>query len=195
MKPEVTVERWGGNAPDADPRRRRVLVLPGARYGAQLPGLHWPLRALALQGWQVWAASWDLSAIPGRAERRVIVETAIDLAIDEMAGDPHLIVAKSAGTLAAGWAADHSVPAVWTTPLLDDEECVGHIARASAPALLVAGSRDHTWDDTGAERAGKRVARIEGADHGWETGDWRTELDALRQLTCAVEDFATGLDA
>ena len=100
------------------------------------------------------------------------------------------MLSKSVGTFAAGWVADHEVPAVWTTPLLDDAGCVRDIARSRAPALLVAGERDFTWDDDGARRSGKDVVRVPGADHGWTTGQWRTELDAVALLTSAVERFA-----
>ena len=192
MTLDLTVDLWNGNTADAD-RGHRVLVLPGSRYSAQLPGLAWPMRALALQGWEVWCAVWDLSGVPGRDEARAVVERAIDRFIDQAGSAPQLVIAKSVGTLAAGWVADHGVPTVWTTPLLHDEDCVGHIARASSPALLVAGSQDHAWDDDAARRTGKQAVVIPGADHGWATGDWRTELDAVVQLTGAVEDFAARL--
>lgn len=109
MTLQVTVEQWADNTTDADPEHR-VLVLPGSRNGAQVPGLRWPLRA--------------------RAERQAIVDRAIGRFVDHVGGNPELVLAKSLGTLAAGWVADNSVPAVWTTPLLDDEECVENIARA-----------------------------------------------------------------
>jgi hypothetical protein len=127
------------------------------------------------------------------AERQALVDMPVADFVKQIGGLPQLVLAKSVGTLAAGWVADHSVPAIWTTPLLNDEVCVANIARASSAALLVAGSRDHTWDDDGARRAGKRVHKIAGADHGWQTGDWRTELDAVGQLTAVVDDFAMTL--
>lgn len=169
---------------------RRVLVLPGARYGVDRPGLAWPARALDLSGWQVWAATWTMPMDQPLAERQPLVDAALEDFVKRTGDLPQLVLAKSVGTLAAGWVADHSVPAIWTTPLLDDEQCVANIARASSAALLVAGSRDHTWDDAGARRAGKDVVRISGADHGWKTGNWTTELDAIEHLTRAVEDFA-----
>lgn len=192
MTLQITVEPLRDNAPDADPERS-VLVLPGARYSAQRPGLAWPLRALVLQRWQVWCAAWEIPRDRARAECQAVVDSALSRFLDQAEGIPQLVLAKSVGTLAAGWVADHSVPAVWTTPLLDDQECVADITRAISPALLLAGSRDQTWDDHAAERTGKQVVIIQGADHGWETGSWRTELEVVGKVADAVESFAAGL--
>jgi hypothetical protein len=170
-----------------------VLVLPGARYGAHLPGLSWPIRALEQGGWRVWVASWDMATGLPADERRRVVRAAIDRFVRLAGGVPDLVLSKSVGTLAAGWVADHDVPVVWTTPLLDDPDCVRDIARSQAPALLVAGERDFTWDDDAARATGKDVVRIPGADHGWVTGRWRTELDAVALLASAVERFAGAL--
>lgn len=90
-------------------------------------------------------------------------------------------------------AADHGVPAIWTTPLLNAEVCVRDLARADAPALLIGGSDDSTWDDAAAARTGLPRVIVPGADHSWETGDWREELAGIRQLCEAVEEFANRL--
>ncbi len=144
-----------------------------------------------MQGWQVWCAVWEMPMAQPRAHAQAVVDRAIRSFVDQVGGEPELVLAKSVGTLAAGWVADHEVPTVWTTPLLVDTECVENITRASSPALLLAGSRDHTWDDDAAQRTGKQVELIPGADHGWETGDWRTELDVVRRVAESVEDFAS----
>jgi hypothetical protein len=192
MAHDLEVAAWSMQDLDqADPRK--VLVLPGARYSAREPGLSWPTRALALGGWHVWVASWDMPMSQPRDERQAVVDAALDLFVQLADAVPDLVLSKSVGTLAAGWVADHDVPAVWTTPLLDDPGCVRDIARSHAPALLVAGDRDFTWDDDGARRSGKDVVRVPGADHGWQTGDWHTELAAVEEVTSAVERFADAL--
>ncbi|MEZ5097437.1 MAG: hypothetical protein R2731_15875 [Nocardioides sp.] len=183
------IERWadgggaGGDAP-------RVLVLPGSRYPAHRPGLAWPIRALELQGWQVWCAAWELARDATREECQVTVDAAVQRFLDVTGSQPQLVLAKSVATLAAQWVAEQHVPAVWTTPLLHDDECVANLARSSAPGLLVAGSRDHTWDDAAARRTGKEILVVPGADHGWQTGGWHTELGAVGEVTAAVADFA-----
>lgn len=191
MRSGVHVGLWDNKANSRD-SKLRVLILPGGRYGVERPGLAWPARALALHGWQVWAAAWNM---PIGQPAEALVDRAVDDFTAQSGDLPRLVLAKSAGTLAAGWVADHSIPAIWTTPLLIDEQCVADIARASSAALLVAGSRDHTWDDDGARRAAKTVHRIPDADHGWQTGDWRTELAAIGELTSVVEDFASNIVA
>ena len=189
MSHDFEVADWSADGSDRDDLPT-VLVLPGARYDAHRPGLSWPVRALALGGWRVWVASWDMPMGQPDDERRAVVCGALDRFVQLTGGVPDLVLSKSVGTFAAGWVADHEVPAVWTTPLLDDAGCVSDIARSGAPALLVAGERDFTWDDDGARRSGKDVVRVPGADHGWTTGQWRTELDAVALLTSAVERFA-----
>jgi len=172
---------------------RRVMVLPGSAYPVELPGLAFPVRALELQGWQVWGARWDLSVLESREERRRAVEHALDRFADTTQAVPGLVLAKSVGTLAAEWTADRGVPAVWTTPLLTDAGCAAAIGRSPAPALLVAGDRDFAWDAEAARESGKTVCLLSGPDHGWRTGDWGAEFDALRTMTGAIARFAESL--
>jgi len=192
MSESSDVSLWSGNLDDADPIRR-VLVLPGGGYPVQLPGLFLPMRALALAGWQVWAASWHVTGFKERSAAEEVVTHAADQFVTEVGAQPQLVLAKSLGTMAAGWVADRSIPAIWTTPLLTDDQCVDDISRASAPALLLAGSNDPAWDDTAASRTGKALTVISGADHGWQTGSWREELEILERLTAEVEQFAARL--
>lgn len=86
-----------------------VVRLPGARFDIDRPGLFWPARALALQGWQVWTAVWNMPMDQPAEERQELVDSAVDHFVDQVGGLPHLVVGKSVGTLAAGWVADHSV--------------------------------------------------------------------------------------
>jgi hypothetical protein len=146
-----------------------------------------------LDGWQIWAASWDVREAKDRSAVEAVVVGAAQQFVAQVGSNPQLVLAKSLGTLAAGWVADHHVPAVWTTPLLIDEKCVTDIERGAAPALLLAGSQDHTWDDAAARRTGKPARLIAGADHAWQTGDWREEIDVLGQVVAAVEEFAGSL--
>lgn len=183
---------WSGNLVDAEPSRR-VLVLPGGGYPVELLGLFLPMRALALAGWQVWAASWHVTGLTERDAAEEVVTRAADLFVTEVDAQPQLVLAKSLGTMAAGWVADRSIPAIWTTPLLTEEQCVDDISRASAPALLLAGSNDDAWDDIAARRTGKAPTVISGADHGWQTGSWREELEILERLTAEVDLFASRL--
>lgn len=205
---QVTVGPWRGNRPDADPRRR-LLVLPGRAYAIDMPVLFLPCRALADRGWTVWHASWDVADLDPVRSQEVVVEAATRLlaaADDEAnvgAGDDvrTWVLAKSLGTLAAGWARDAGLPAVWLTPLVAGDPSggaaagrsakdgptgaalLGAIAASSQPALLVGGGADPTWDRAAAEGTGQDVLEIAGADHVLYAGDWRGYLRALETVT------------
>lgn len=193
MEPHAELSRWPASRHETAPERR-VLVLPGKGYTAQLPGIHLPLRVLALQGWQVWTATWHgvekLDDVEGVED---LVVSACENLVRQARTLPQLVLAKSLGTMAAGWVADHDVPAIWTTPLLNDEVCVRDLARSTAPALMIAGSEDAAWDDTAAATTGLPYVMVPGADHGWQVGDWRSEVAAIHQLCEAVEEFASQL--
>lgn len=184
-------EPWPGNL--ADESAPAVLVLPGARYSAQLPGLALPLRALTLDGWNAHVAIWRMDRGLSRADSQRLVDEAC-AAFVEQHGLPGLVLAKSVGTLGAAWVAEHRLPAIWTTPLLDDPECVAALTRASAPAILVAGTGDRCWDPHAAASTKLPVHLIEGPDHGWQCDDWRRELEVLAELTESVVSFAGRLN-
>lgn len=120
-----------------------------------MTGLHLPMRALALQGRQVWTATWSgVDGLGNIKEVQALVVRACEDFVHQVGRLPQLVLAKSMGTLAAGWVADHGVPAMWTTPLLNAEVCVRDLARADAPALLMGGTDDPAWDDAAAARTG-----------------------------------------
>lgn len=106
-------------------------------------------------------------------------------------GLPHLVLAKSMGTLAAGWVADHDVPAIWTTPLLNAELCVRDLARSAAPALLTGGSEEPLWDDAAAALTGLPSVIVSGADHSWETGDSREELAGFEEFAARLQSVTS----
>jgi hypothetical protein len=57
-----------------------------------------------------------------------------------------LILAKSLGSYATAWASNRRYPAIWLTPVLTDDFVAEALARYSAAALLVGGTRDSLWD-------------------------------------------------
>lgn len=190
MSEAPLVRRWRGTPPDADPSRR-VLVLPGARYPVEMPGLWAPMRALALAGWEVHHATWDL----GGASDDTSLTTAWR-ACDELDGI-RLVLGKSVGSLAAGWAFDHDVPGIWLTPLLNSLACVVGLQQARAPFLLMAGARDQTWDeDVAAALAAdgpREVVSLGDCDHGLLAGSVSSELVIAQVIADATADFATRL--
>ena len=172
----------GGYAWDGD-RERVAIALPGALLGG-MPSLAFPLYALAARGWsavQVWDERRDRTG-----DATAWVTTRAEAAI-AAAGDPEtiVVVAKSLSTRAAGLVAERGWPAIWLTPLLDDAECVEGLRRRRAPALLVGGTSDPTWDGDLARELSDDVLELAHADHGLGTGSGPRPL--LANLTRIVE--------
>src|SRR4051812_18499567 len=129
-----------------------------------MPSLAFPLYALVARGWsavQVWDEWRDRS---GDATEWVRARAEAAFAA---AGAPAaaLVLAKSLSTRAAGLAAERSWPAIWRTPLLDDEECLAALRRRRAPALLVGGTAGRSWDGDLARALSEDVLELPRADH------------------------------
>jgi hypothetical protein len=93
------------------------------------------------------------------------VRAEISTVLDDLGGHP-LLIGKSLGSLAAGVAADRSLPAVRLTPLLTMPSAVVAMERATAPFLLVGGTADSWWDGMTARRLTPYVLEVEGVDQG-----------------------------
>jgi hypothetical protein len=175
-----------------DPRRVAV-VLPGARYLPFAP-LLWFAREIALaRGWsvlEIWDEYLDRTADP----ERWVVERA--RAAFEHAGDARtLLVTKSLTSRAVSLAADGDAPGIWLTPLLHDAGIAAGFEQLSAPALLVGGTADESWDGGIARRAGLEVLELEGADHALQIeGDPIASVDLLRRVVERMDAFVAAND-
>jgi len=166
-----------------------VLILPGGRYGPELPLLHYAARAAEARGGVVESAHWrqgtELRGLP--AEQRMDwVESQVR---------PHLqgiglLLGKSLGTYGARLAAEHRLPAVWLTPILTNATVVAAMSAATAPMLLVGGTADSMWDGTVARKLSPHVLEVDGADHGMDVpGRLAASVEVLGRVATAVEDF------
>jgi hypothetical protein len=170
---------------------RLAVVLPG-RFLAGMPSVSIPIYALLDRGWgaiQVWDELLDLDVDPsGWVRERA--EAALAVAGDR-AG---LVVAKSMSTRAAGLAGERSLPAIWLTPLLDDPVSVEWLRARTAPALLVGGTADPSWDGALARELSDDLLELPDADHGLGGPDGvRSLLDNLAQVAAAVGAFVATL--
>ena len=158
-----------------------------------MPGVAAPIYALLDRGWgaiQVWDEFLDRS-VDATAWVRARAEAALAAA---GRADKLLIVAKSLSTRAAALAAERSLPGVWLTPLLGDPECLAALERRTAPALLVGGTADPSWDGGVARRVSEDVLELEGADHGLGGPDGVESLLAnLGRVAAAVGEFEVRL--
>ena len=164
-----------------DPERT-AIVLPGAML-AGMPVNAFAIEGLCSRGWRailVWDEFLDRSQ-----DLMNWVLARLDAAV-EYARDAKrfLVVGKSLSTLAAGAAAEHGWPAVWLTPLLKNDDVVEMLRRRTAPALLVGGTADGSWDGTLARELSDDVLELDGADHGL------AKAEHLPQIVAAVAAFA-----
>jgi pimeloyl-ACP methyl ester carboxylesterase len=155
------------------------------------PALIFSLQAVVRLGWsavQVVDEFHDRSQDPTRwvTERATAALSAAGRA------ERTLVVAKSVSTRASAFAAERGFPAVWLTPLLDDDASVEGLRRRTAPALLVGGTADPSWDGAVARELSGDVLELEGADHGLgRAGDDPLDtLENLKRVVQAVTEFA-----
>lgn len=172
-----------------------AIVLPGAHYLPGYPALWFAREAVQRHGWsvlEVWDECWEPEAAGRWVEERA-------LAALEHAGDPDriLIVAKSLSTRAAPIARERRLPAVWLTPLLEDDDVVAALRTPTAPALLVGGTADPLWSSALVSTLDRvEVLELAGVDHGLEVeGDPLASIDALRRVTYAIDGFVARLQA
>jgi hypothetical protein len=180
----VCAGRWYA----ADPARVVVVVLPGARYLPFAPLLWFTREVARARGWsvlEVWDEYLDRSEDPWRW-----VEERAEAALARVGDAEVLLVSKSLTSRAVRLAADRGLPGVWLTPLLHEPEIAREFERLGAPALLVGGSADESWDGELARRVGHEVLELADADHGLQlAGDPGASLDLLGRVVAAVDAF------
>jgi hypothetical protein len=164
---------------EGDPERT-AIALPGAMLGG-MPALWFAFEPLVADGWRV-ILVWD--EFRDRTQDQWAWARARAEAAADHAGSVRLVIGKSLTTRACVVAAEREWPAVWLTPLLDDADVVAKLRDRSAPALLVGGTNDPTWNRGVARSLTDHVLELEGADHGL------ARTDQAPQLGAAVTHFA-----
>jgi pimeloyl-ACP methyl ester carboxylesterase len=166
---------------DGDPART-AIVLPGAML-AGMPVNAYAIEGVLSRGWRailVWDEFLDRSQ-DSLEWVHARLAAAVDYAHD---AEQLLVIGKSLSTQAAGIAADRSWPAVWLTPLLDNDDVVAMLRRRTAPALLIGGTADSSWDGSLARELSDDVLELPGADHGL------ARAKHLPRIVAAVAAFA-----
>ena len=170
-----------------------MIGLPGAlTVGA--PGVIFCLQAIVRQGWSA------IQVVDEYVDRREdptdwVLERATAALARTGGAAEILVVSKSLSTRASGLVADQGYPAVWLTPLLDDEQSVAGLRRRRAPALLVGGTADPTWNPTLAYTLSPNVLELKDTDHGFgrRGDDPRDTLRNLERVVKTVAAFAAKL--
>lgn len=179
--------RWYAGDPG-----RVAIILPGARYLPFAP-LLWFAREIATsRGWsvlEVWDEYRDRAEDPADwVARRA--EAALDRAGDARV----MLVTKSLTSGAVSIAAERELPGIWLTPLLNAPAIAAGFERLRAPALLVGGTADESWDASLARR--HEVLEIEGANHALQFPESAAaSVAALGRIVDRLDEFVAALDA
>ena len=140
---------------------------------------------MVARGWsvrEVWDEYLDRTQDPWRW-----VEERAEAALVRAGSADVVVVAKSLTSRAVTLAAERRLPGIWLTPLLHEPEIARGFELLQAPALLVGGTADESWDG---ELAGHDALELDGADHGLQLpGDPLGSLDALRRVVERVDSF------
>lgn len=170
-----------------------ALLLPGRGYGPQQPLLHFARRCLEQSGRQVRVLPWPKGDVGAGDVVRLVQEAVAELPGRPAAKSPGdgglVLLARSSGTLAIPWAAEHGVRGIWLTPLLQVPEVRQALPLLPPGSLLAGGTADPTWDVEVAAASGLPVLQIEGGDHALEIpGDVLRSMAALSRVVHAIAD-------
>jgi pimeloyl-ACP methyl ester carboxylesterase len=162
-----------------------ATVLPGARYGHQLPLLLFAGRLLEERGFQVERVEWS----DPEGGRKPALEDAAAALASVPSNTKHVVVGKSLGTLALPLAVKAGLPGVWLTPLCQEPEVASSIRAATAPTLLIGGTGDGSWDGDIARSGSAEVVELDGADHALALPDAVASVEYLQQVVRAMATF------
>ncbi|MGZ4353166.1 MAG: alpha/beta hydrolase [Gaiellaceae bacterium] len=187
MRELAVTERTSARVFDGAAERGAVF-LPGRAIGCEWGPMRLTSLHLHALGWTTMLLSW-------RPERRPewVQEQAV-AALELLGAERALLVGKSLGTFAAAVAADRRLPAIWFTPLLNEQPVVEALERSEAPTLLVGGTHDEAYDPQLVERLPVESLTVVGADHSLEFADAYETLELQRRILNRVDAFVRDLD-
>lgn len=173
--------------------QRSVVVIPGGRYGPYVPQLFFPMMAAIQRGAQPRAVEWEdpetISELVG-CEVPSFVERHADPFLAMATPGQSVVVAKSLGSYAAARVAQLGLPAIWITPILNDDFVVSALQKATAPFLLIGGTDDQFWDSLTARSLSEHVLEVRDANHGlFAPGPLALSAQNMAQLAEASEKF------
>lgn len=181
-----------------------AVVFPGLRYNCDKPLLHYTTQALLARGadvLQVWAdytrpEVQDL----GQAEQTLRMVADAQAAIKAGRGQgpvSRLVLAgKSIGTLVIALLlsqenSPRSAATIWLTPLLQIPFVTQSLLDIKAPAIVVGGTADATFDPEAVRQMESnphiQLLQVEGGDHSLEVaGDPQRSIAALSRIVDCI---------
>jgi pimeloyl-ACP methyl ester carboxylesterase len=186
--------------------RQLGIILPGYRYSADMPVLHYAGRILLEQGADLLRVEYtyyqtDFKEQPESKQEQWIsrdVFAACNAALSQRSYDQITLVGKSLGTIAMGHllanARFQSATCVWATPILPLEWLRARIEQIHPHSLFIIGTADELYQPDilkYLESVTKgRTLVIEGANHGLEIPESIPKsLAALNHIVQALQEF------
>ncbi|HSP72696.1 MAG TPA: hypothetical protein VLN26_10025 [Gaiellaceae bacterium] len=168
-------------------RDRGAVFLPGLEIGCEWTPMRLASLHLQALGWTTMLLRWQPERQPEWVEEQA------SAALELLGTGRALLVGKSLGTFAAPLAVARRLPAIWFTPLLNEQRIVEALERSQAPTLLVGGTHDEAYDAQLAERLPVESLTVVGADHSLEFADAYETLELQRRILDRVDAFVRGL--
>lgn len=165
-----------------------VILLPGGGYTCQMPLLNFAAQVAFSHGWDVREVNWTPADDWGTEQ----IGLELAAAIGDHEG-PIRVIGKSLGTLAAPYAAEHRIDAVWLTPLVTMPSVAQAIDAHPGRQLLIAGTDDAgAWDSGIAAALAAEVLEIPDADHGLRVADPVRTAEIHVEVVRAIDSWFGG---
>lgn len=189
-----------------EPARHLGIVLPGYRYPADMPPLHYAGRVLLDQGADLLRVEYayyrtSFQQQPESTQDEWIasdVFAACEAGLSQRSYEEVTLIGKSLGTIAMGHLLSdrrfQNATCIWLTPILTLEWLCSRIEQLRPRSLFVIGTADPFYRPDVLRQLQQathgQVAVLEGVDHSLEiSGDIHQSLLALHQMVEQFQSF------
>ena len=189
-----------------DPVKHLGIVLPGYRYPADMPPLHYAGQVLVEGGADLLRVDYAyyrtnfMEQSDSEQDKWISsdVLAACDAALSQRSYEKLTLVGKSLGTIAMGHLLSDSrfqkAACVWMTPLLTVDWLCSRIEQLHPRSLFIIGTADQFYKPDILKHLENvtqgRSTIIEGANHGLEIpGDIPKSLSMLNQIVQSLQEF------
>jgi len=183
-----------------------AVILPGFRYTADMPSLHFAAQILVEKGADVLRVDYAYSHTDfltrSEAEQgrwlSTDVQAACQVVLAQRSYQQFTLVGKSLGTLAIGYLLGdlrfHGAKCLWQTPLLGVEWLRTRITQSKPPSLFVIGTADPSYlpaylAELETATQGRSIV-LDDVDHSLEVpGSVAHSLDVLTRIVAEMQKF------
>jgi hypothetical protein len=189
-----------------DPAKHLGIILPGYRYPAEMPPLHYASRVLLDQGADMLHVDYayyrtDFTRQPESVQDHWIssdVLAACSAGFAQRSYEKITLIGKSLGTIAMGHlladARLQKASCIWMTPILSVDWLSARIEEVHPRSLFIIGTADQFFQPNVLNRLEQatngRSMILDDVNHGLEVaGDIPKSLMALNQIVQALQEF------